>query len=92
MSTGPKIELLASRHFTAWLAEQRLSLALTTYQSNKLFLLGLKPDGQLSGFERTFARCMGLWSDSQTIWLTSQFQVWRLENAGGEWPERGRTP
>jgi uncharacterized protein (TIGR03032 family) len=23
---------------------------------------------------------MGLWSDGQTIWLTSQFQIWRLEN------------
>lgn len=81
MAATPKLQLLASRHFTDWLAEQRVSLALSTYQSNKLFLLGLRPDGQLSGFERTFTRCMGLWSDGQTIWLTSQFQIWRLENA-----------
>lgn len=81
MAAEPKLQLLASRHFTTWLAEQRVSLALSTYQSNKLFLVGRQPDGQLSGFERTFARCMGLWSDGQTIWLTSQFQVWRLENA-----------
>ena len=81
MAPTPKLELLTSRHFTSWLAEQRTSLAVTTYQSNKLFLLGVRPDGQLSGFERTFARSMGLWSDGQTIWLTSQFQIWRLENA-----------
>jgi uncharacterized protein (TIGR03032 family) len=81
VTIAPKLELLASRHFTTWLAEQRISLAVTTYQSNKLFLLGLRPDGQLSGHERTFARCMGLWSNGQTIWLTSQYQIWRLENA-----------
>lgn len=85
----PKLQLLASRHFTAWLAEQRVSLAFTTYQSNKLFLLGLRPDGQLSAFERTFERCMGLWSNGQSMWMTSQFQLWRLENvlAAGELAE-----
>ena len=53
-------ELTASRQFTAWLAEQKASLAFTTYQAGKLFLLGLQPDGQLSIFNRTFERCMGL--------------------------------
>ncbi|MGQ0503166.1 MAG: TIGR03032 family protein [Panacagrimonas sp.] len=71
----------SSRHFPAWLAEQRLSLAVSCYQSGKLFLIGLKPDGQLSIFERTFNRCMGLWTDTQTLWLASAFQLWRLENA-----------
>ena len=31
-------------------------------------------------FERTFNRCMGLWSDAQTMWMSSKYQVWRLEN------------
>ncbi|MGQ0619695.1 MAG: TIGR03032 family protein [Panacagrimonas sp.] len=70
----------ASRHFPAWLAQARVSLALSCYQSGKLFLVGLKPDGRLSIFERTFNRCMGLWSDTQTLWLASAFQLWRLEN------------
>lgn len=73
-------QISASRHFTEWLASQRTSLAVTTYQSGKVILIGLKPDGRLSAFERTFIRCMGLWSDAQTIWMTSQFQVWRFEN------------
>ena len=55
----PAFELTASRQFTAWLAEQKASLAFTTYQAGKLFLLGLQPDGQLSVFNRTFERCMG---------------------------------
>jgi uncharacterized protein (TIGR03032 family) len=79
----PKLEIVASRQFPEWLAEQRLSLALTTYQAGKLFLLGLRPDRRLSVFERTFNRCMGLWADGQTIWMSSLYQLWRFENALG---------
>ena len=75
-----KLEITTSRQFTAWLAEHGLSLAFTTYQSGKLFLLGLQPDGRLSVFERTFNRCMGLWGDGQTLYLSSLFQLWRFEN------------
>jgi uncharacterized protein (TIGR03032 family) len=78
--TPTPVELLASRQFASWLAEQRVSLAFTTYQTGKLFLIGLQPDGRLSVFERTFNRCMGLWGDGQTLWMTSLFQVWRFEN------------
>lgn len=79
----PRLVLSASRQFTAWLAEQRVSLACTTYQAGKLLLLGLQPDGRLSVFERTFARSMGLAADAaaQTLWLASLYQIWRFENA-----------
>ncbi|HLQ43876.1 MAG TPA: TIGR03032 family protein, partial [Planctomycetaceae bacterium] len=72
---------MASRQFTSCLAEQRVSLAFTTYQTGKLFLIGLQPDGRLSVFERTFNRCLGLWGDGQTLWMTSLYQLWRFENA-----------
>jgi uncharacterized protein (TIGR03032 family) len=76
----PKLELFPSRQFPAWLAEQQVSLALTTYQAGKLLLVGLQPNGRLSVFERTFNRCMGLCGDGQTLWMTSLFQLWRFEN------------
>lgn len=76
----PKLEITGSRQLTAWMAEQRLSLAFTTYQTGKLFLVGLQPDGRLSIFERTFNRCMGLWSNGQTLWMSSLYQLWRFEN------------
>lgn len=79
-ATAPALELMGSRHFPAWLAEQRISLAFTTYQSGKLFLIGLQPDGRLSVFERTFNRCLGLWSNGQTLWMSSLYQLWRFEN------------
>jgi len=78
-----KLEINATRHFTAWLAEQKTSLMFTTYQTGKLFSLGLQVDGRLSVFERTLARCMGLYAtaDAQTIYLSTLYQIWRFERA-----------
>jgi uncharacterized protein (TIGR03032 family) len=80
---APKLELMGSRQFNSWLAGEGLSLGFTTYQSGKLFLLGLKPDGSLSVFERTFNRCMGLWASPQTLWLSTLYQLWRFESSLG---------
>ena len=71
---------MTSRQFTAWMIEQRISLAFTTYQTGKLFFLGWQPNGKLSVFERTFNRSLGLWGDAQTLWLSTLFQMWRFEN------------
>jgi uncharacterized protein (TIGR03032 family) len=81
-SGGERASLVisTSRHFEAWLAERRTSLAFTTYQAGKLFLLGLGPDGRLSVFERSFERCMGLAATPQTLWMSSVYQLWRFEN------------
>jgi uncharacterized protein (TIGR03032 family) len=78
----PAFAITTSRQFLAWLAEQRLSIALTTYQIGKLFSLGLKANGELAVFERTFNRCMGLCptADGNGFWMSSLFQLWRFEN------------
>jgi uncharacterized protein (TIGR03032 family) len=76
----PRFQVLASRHFPAWLLRHHISLAFTTYQSGKLFLVGVKSEDRLSVFERTFNRAMGLWSNGQTMWLASAYQLWRMEN------------
>jgi len=64
------------------MAAEPVSLAFTTYQAGKMFMVGLQPDGRLSVFERTFNRCMGLHAgaDAQTLWMTSLYQLWRFEN------------
>ncbi len=79
-ATAPALEINTSRQFTNWMLEQKLSLGFTTYQAGKLFLLGLQPNGRLSVFERTFNRCLGLWSNGQTMWMSSLYQLWRFEN------------
>jgi uncharacterized protein (TIGR03032 family) len=76
----PKLEINGSRLFSPWLAGQKASLAFTTYQAGKLFLIGLKPDGGLSVFERTFDRCMGLGVRQGQLWMSSLYQLWRFEN------------
>jgi uncharacterized protein (TIGR03032 family) len=76
----PWLEVFSSRQFPGWLADQRVSLAFTTYQTGKLFFLGLQPGGQMAVFERTFNRCMGLWADGQTLWMSALYQLWRFEN------------
>jgi uncharacterized protein (TIGR03032 family) len=76
----PWVEVTGSPRLWSWLAEQRVSLAFTTYQTGKLFLLGRHPDGRLAVIERTFNRAMGLWADSQSFWLSTLYQLWRFEN------------
>lgn len=79
-TTIPSLEITTSRQMLSWLDEQKLSIALTTYQIGKLFFLGLKPNGELSVFERTFNRCMGLCPTDNGLYMSSLHQVWRFEN------------
>lgn len=76
----PKLEINTSSQFAAWLYQQNLSLAFSTYQGGKIFFIGLKANGKLAIFERSFQRCMGLHATEKTIWLSSLYQIWRLEN------------
>ncbi len=75
------LALTGSRLFASWLAGQKASLAFTTYQAGKLFLIGSGEAGRLSVFERTFSRCMGLGVGVDgNLWMSSLFQLWRFEN------------
>ncbi len=74
--------LTSSRGFMDWLAATGGSIAFTTYQAGKLFFIGLKQDGGLSVFERTFPRCMGLAvsGDVQQLYLATLYQIFRFDN------------
>lgn len=76
----PPMQLSASRHFPAWLAEQNLSIGLSTYEAGKIVLVGRRSDGMLAANERNFSRAMGLWSNGQTLWAATSYQIWRFEN------------
>lgn len=81
-SREPPLNIATSRNFPEWMATQGVSLAFTTYQSNRLFFLGLNAQGQLAAFERLFDRPMGLyaspWGDQ--LYLSTRYQIWRFEN------------
>lgn len=75
-----RLELSGSRQFPEWLAEQRVSLAFTTYQAGKVFFIGLQPNGRLSIFERTLNRCMGMVAAGNSLYISTLYQLWRFEN------------
>ena len=74
-----RIEL--SRGFAGWLGQMGCSIAFTSYQTGKLFLVGLLRDGRVSIHQQTYPRAMGLAVQKNRLYLASLFQVWRLENA-----------
>jgi len=83
-SPAPWLRVSASRDFPAWLEAQGASIAFTTYQAGRLLMIGLDSDGRLAVAERNFTRCMGLWADAtdgRTLWVSSLYQIWRLEHA-----------
>jgi uncharacterized protein (TIGR03032 family) len=91
LNGGPevKLEITTSRQFVSWLAEQKINLAFTTYQAGKLFLLGVKPNGQLSVFNRTLERCMGLACADDSLYVASLFQIYKFVDAARRQPIEG---
>lgn len=76
---APPFTLNFSRQFESWFQGFNASIAFTTYQAGKVFLIGLGDQG-ISIAERTFARCMGLSARSDRFYLASQYQLWRFNN------------
>lgn len=72
-----------SRGFVDFLSTNRLSLALTSYQTGQLMLIGPLLNGRLSVFQRNFVRAMGLSATPQRLYLSTIAQIWRLENVLG---------
>jgi uncharacterized protein (TIGR03032 family) len=75
-----RTEIEVSRGFAAWLSASRVSLAMTSYQTGQLFLIGVLPSGQVSFNQQNFVRAMGVHHQAGRIYLGALFQVWRLEN------------
>ena len=65
----------------SWLAEQNINLGFTTYQAGKLFFLGVTPNGQLSVFNRTLERCMGLAYADDTLYVAGLYQIFKFVDA-----------
>lgn len=77
-----KFSVFASRGFNSWLASVGGSVAFTTYQVGKVLFIGLNQNNQLSIFERTFPRSMGigLSSDNRSLLLATRTQIYAFDN------------
>ena len=70
-----------SRTLAQWLLAHRLSLAFTSYQTGRLLMMGVGPDGRIAFNKQNYTRVMGLhYAPSGTLHVASAYQVWRLEN------------
>jgi uncharacterized protein (TIGR03032 family) len=75
------LEIFSDRTFPEWLAQEQISIAYSTYQTDRLTLLGInKETGRFSGFERSFGRAMGLYVQGDRMYLGTKYQIWQFEN------------
>ena len=81
VSKEPPLRVQPSPEIAGWLSSTRRSLAFTTYQTNRLFMIGTKSDGSLSVFERLFDRPMGLYATPEQLIMSTRWQLWWMENA-----------
>ncbi|MEO7065756.1 MAG: TIGR03032 family protein [Rhodanobacter sp.] len=75
-----KAEKSCSRGLASWLASHNISLAISSYQSGRVYLVGSNKQGRVSFFERIFERAMGIVGNAQRIYLGGLYQLWRFEN------------
>jgi uncharacterized protein (TIGR03032 family) len=77
----------ASRQFASWLADSASSLAISTYQSSKVILIGSNREaGRLSVFERTIERPMGMAFRDSRLAVASMIQITSFVDAAGGTP------
>lgn len=77
----PVFSIDTSRGFSTWLAQRNMSLAFTTYQVGKLFFIGTDEDDKMWVFNRDVGRCLGMAVSDNSLWVSSDLQVYRFENA-----------
>ncbi|WP_427159852.1 TIGR03032 family protein [Aliinostoc sp. HNIBRCY26] len=76
----PKLEINCSPQLANWLQTQGISLAFTTYQTNRLFFIGCNHQGRIAAHERLFDKPMGMYAVNNSIYISTRYQIWRFEN------------
>jgi uncharacterized protein (TIGR03032 family) len=79
-SPSKTLSITSSDGMWDWLSATGVSIAFTTYQSNRLFLVGRNPEHRLAVNERLFDKPMGLYLDHQRLIMSTRYQIWALEN------------
>src|SRR5690606_33410955 len=80
----PPVRVTCTPGFLDWLAAEGIAVAFTTYQTNRLFLVGRREDGGLAAFERLLDRPMGLAATADRLWLATRYQLWRFDQVLAE--------
>ncbi len=80
LPSRPEVSMAGSDGLWHWLNASQISLGFTTYQTNRLFLIGCKPEGRLAVNERLFDKPMGLYAHNDNLYMACRYQIWQLEN------------
>src|SRR5277367_4132305 len=72
---GKSVTYSMSAGFTGLLARLNISVAVTSYQSGKFYLLGRNPAGRLMLHERMFQKAMGMWVADRSLILATLFRI-----------------
>lgn len=76
-----RFDLHLSDTFIAFLAEEKISVAFTTYEAGKLIIVG-PGQHKATVTERNFERCMALHvEDDQNIFISTHHNILQLENS-----------
>lgn len=75
-----KIDINFSQGLAGFLAAQNISLAFTSYQTGRLYLIGHGKDGKLALHEAVYPQAMGVCGDANRLYLGTLTQLVRLEN------------
>jgi len=89
----PSLQLHISSGLGYWLQQKGVSLAFTTYQTNRLMLVGSKADGNVAINERIFDKPMGLFAHQDKLYMSTRYQIWQFNNlltAGESYQEGDR--
>ena len=77
------VRISCTRGMASWLLRQQVSIGFTSYQTGRLYLVGVDEQKRVSFHERYLARAMALWGDPQRLLISTIFQLWRFENVLG---------
>jgi uncharacterized protein (TIGR03032 family) len=76
---GP-VEVSFSPGLAEFLAARDVSIAFTSYQSGRLYLLGHSPNGKLALHEAVWSQAMGVAGNADRLYLGTLTELVRLEN------------
>jgi uncharacterized protein (TIGR03032 family) len=79
----PSLHWTVSPGLANWLVEVQASVAFTSSGLGRLMLLSAGEPGKITVVDRPFEGSAALWSDGQTLWLATLFQLWRFERIDG---------
>ncbi|MEH2367452.1 TIGR03032 family protein [Nostoc sp.] len=79
LQPAPAFTVLGSPGLYDWLRQSQIGLAFTTYQTNRLFLVGSTSE-KLTVNERLFDKPMGLYASGDRLYMSTRYQLWQFEN------------